>query len=188
MKRLILSIFLLSVLACDAGELWMNQTGGFVRHEKPTTIILDGLQTYSLEFSDADLAKAGYAKLSYDCDMADLVYDFQAGTVRGLTAEEKQAQLEAGRIEKDAFILATEALYTNLLTSVGHAGAWADMSKTYQAIGLDMVGRGLVVESLFLDKLYNILLAYWTDYGGSDLRLYPWGSQYVLDPTGQISE
>lgn len=175
------------ILAANAfgRDAWMNRASETVRWEKPTTIELNGLKVYSLEFSDEALEAAGYLYIQNapDCAIADMVIDYQAGTIREMTEAEKLARLEAQRILKDPFIVATETQYTNLLIAVGMSGAWADMDYTYAQVGQALVANNRIVELLFLDKLYNILLDYYKKYGGTDLRLYPWGSPYIYEPS-----
>jgi len=188
MKNMVAILFAaLAFLAVSAmgKDAWMNKEGGYVRWEKPTTITLDGLTVYNRNHSLEDLEKGGFYYVSNapDCEIADMVIDYQAGTIRELTEAEKLARLEAQRIIKDPFMVATETQYTNLLIAVGMSGAWADMDYTYAQVGQALVANNRIVELLFLDKLYNILLDYYGKYGGTDLRLYPWGSPYVYEPT-----
>ena len=186
-KNILFALAILaSVAVSSAREAWVN-SAGFVRWARPTTITLDGLQIYSPSHSEEDLQRAGYAYVPSvpEVSLADMVIDYAGGTIRAMTAEEIQARNDAQYVLKDPFIATAETAYTNLLTQVGLQGAWADMSMTYQQVGLYMMANGLTVQMLLADKLYGILLDYWQAYGGSDLRLYPWNSPYIAQPQGQ---
>ena len=108
-----------------------------------------------------------------------------------------QNETTASVIPKPEWVLVAQNVYTNGLTALGFSGAWSNMNYTFELIGASLIQnitQNLVAGNLdeanslstwkgLLKDTYESLLTYSKNYGITDMRLYPYDSDYIYSNT-----
>lgn len=111
-----------------------------------------------------------------------------------LTGIEEIIETNITTISKPEWVLTAEAMYTNNLTQVGFDGAWTNMNVTIEDVGIVLLfqidqtndvtlSNFATKKKSILESLYNTLNGYSRSYGITDMRIYPYGSEYILQTT-----
>jgi hypothetical protein len=97
-------------------------------------------------------------------------------------------------VKKEPWAVTAEAVYTNCLETLGFSRAWSNMDWTFETVGTGIIGQmmeaaaaGNVEQMNLLSTYkgivkdsYETLLKYALKYGIDDMRLYPYGSEWIF--------
>lgn len=97
-------------------------------------------------------------------------------------------------VKKEPWAVTAESVYTNCLETLGFSGAWTNMDWTFETVGTGIIGQmmeaaaaGNVEQMNLLSTYkgivkdsYETLLKYALKYGIDDMRLYPYGSEWIF--------
>lgn len=95
---------------------------------------------------------------------------------------------------KEDWAILAEQVYTNCLETLGFSGVWTNMDWTFEQVGTEIISQMMeAVQSGNIEQMnlissykgivkdaYDSLLKYTKKYGNDDMRLYPYGSQWIF--------
>jgi hypothetical protein len=119
---------------------------------------------------------------------------FTQDRIARLTDVEETIETNIVSVPKASWVITAEAMYTNNLTQVGFDGAWTNMNITIEDVGIVLLfqidqtndvtlSNFATKKKSILESLYNTLNGYSRSYGITDMRIYPYGSEYILQTT-----